>query len=141
MSAISYTNLPKQQAFPYLMEQIALPFDFAVPAIRQKVQKVEKSQLIYRYFKDALYDVANYQKIDNPARFTSALDRYFKSLEWKYKANHFEKLSVLQQSFGIVDKVVTDDAIFGKIFPFNQIKIELKTELSIAFTTLCKLVQ
>jgi len=141
MNAISYANLSKQQGFSNLMEQISLPSILAVPTLQQKIQKVEKAQLIYRYFKNALYDTANYQKIDNPTRFNSILDRYFKSLELNYKANHFEKLSVLQQSFGIVEKVATDDAIFGRIFPFNRIKLELKTELSVAFATLCEVLE
>lgn len=99
-------------------------------------EKSEKARLIYYFFKSVLYDTNNYEKLNNSIRFKSALDRYFNSLELGNNQSYFEKISVVHQSFGLVERVRSEEAVFRKIFPFNRIKPTLSEELTATYQTL-----
>lgn len=98
--------------------------------------KEQKAKLVYNFLKATIYDMNNYENVNDPIRFKAVVDRYFNSLEIIDQDDYTKKLTMIQQAFGLPEKVVSEEAIFRAIFPFRNMKPTLPKEISRAIKAL-----
>lgn len=120
--------IPQTEQFPNFGDFPSNPT--SKKSIRKNLRTI-KAQLVYHFYKTALYDLENYKIGLNPVRFKKVVDKYFRVLENTNGQDYYKKARAIYQSFGEKETSLcaSEDHIFNKIFPFNQLKLELTYQI------------